>query len=50
MPIAMADSVGRVQTLAEDQGVDERFDLECGEQLTLHLRHGWGLGFSLDEL
>jgi hypothetical protein len=44
------DSVGMGQALAEDQGVDERFDLECGEKLALHLRHGWGLGFSLDDV
>jgi hypothetical protein len=37
------DCVGMGQALAEDEGVDERFDLECGEQLCLHLSARLGL-------
>jgi hypothetical protein len=45
------DCVGRDKPLPKMRLVDERLDLECGEQLCLHLRQaGWGLAsFSFED-
>ena len=44
------DSVGRVQTLAEDQGFDERFHLKGIEKLALRFWQCRGFRVGSDDL
>jgi hypothetical protein len=48
--ITRPDSFGRVQTLAEDQGVDERLDFEGIEKLTLRFRQCRGFHVGSDDV